>query len=255
MRYELDFEAEPFARHDEFLESSLDQEDFPRTSASATVMWDGPWPLSNASSQLERYPRRRWSGVYIVALVDATQRGGYRPIRVGESGYFPRRLKDYLSTHIKTNPLLRPKFQPRLTFPNPSVYFFFGRIHHGDRKIVQNAIARIFLRAGVKLTHHDTPRIPAKVYAGAPITIRNVLPDLLKHYLADAYKAGGPGQKDPGGKDITGPYPSYQTLWAPQNILHLKQSDTPFWEAEAEVGDRDGGRWIRVGNRLIVLGG
>src|SRR5262245_36692614 len=100
MGYELNFAAEPFAGHDKFRDSFLDQEDFPRTRARATVTWYGPWPLNgpgNARSQLAGLPTLRWSGVYIVALPDPVQVAGYRPIRVGESKYLPGRLEDYLS--------------------------------------------------------------------------------------------------------------------------------------------------------------
>ena len=108
MHYELNFEAEPFTGHDEFLESFLDQEDFLRTRARATVMWYGPWPLNspgNARSQFVGLPTLRWSGAYIVALPDPAQVAGYRPIHVGESKYLPGRLEDYLSP--AKNPLAR----------------------------------------------------------------------------------------------------------------------------------------------------
>ena len=249
MRYELNFKAEPLAGHGEFLESFLEQEDFPRTRARATVTWYGPWPLDvsapgNARSQLAGFPTLRWSGVYIVALLDPTQVTGYRPIRAGESKYLPGRLEDYLSP--SKNPLAR--FPPLP--PSQPVYFFFGRVQ-GDREMVQNALARLFLRAGVYLTHHDRPREPANVFADAPVTIRNVLPPQLRPYLALAYGAGG---RDPRGRAIRGPYPGPQASWAPYNILHLTPSDTPVWEVEAVVGDRASGSWIRMGNRLIVLG-
>ena len=59
MRYDLNFAAEPSVRHDEFLESFLAQEDFPRTWARATMTWYRPWPLNdpgNARSQFAGLP-------------------------------------------------------------------------------------------------------------------------------------------------------------------------------------------------------
>lgn len=176
---------------------------------SATLTW-----LRNQNNSLQPYLFTRTEtgnvqegGIYIA--VDT--RRGHQILKIGKSRSF--KINPYADQRYRN--LEQVGLRPGLKFYLATFMIPRGHSGGGVLEMIENAIARLLYRAGLKLPEHGKPFAIQPVRDS--VSVRNVLPPPLVYLLARAY--GANPQRAPGARVPT-----------KANTLYLTPKTYPNWE-------------------------
>jgi peptidoglycan hydrolase-like protein with peptidoglycan-binding domain len=197
---------------------------------SATLTW-----LKNPNNPIKPYLFTREQTANIVEggiYIAVDTRRGNQILKVGKSRSF--KLNPYDDQRYRN--MERPGGRPGLRFYLATFTIPRGRSGGGVLEMIEDAVARLLYRAGIKLPEHS------KTYTVQPVrdtvSIRNVLPPPLIHLLKRAYghegyrKTGADWKKQPIPARIAG-------TQAPTslNTLYLTPRTYPNWEITGKAGE------------------
>ena len=167
-------------------------------------------------------------GIYIA--VDT--RRGNQILKVGKSRSF--KINPFGDQRYRN--MEKPGYRPGLKFYLATFTIPRGRSGGGVLEMIEDAIARLLYRAGIKLPEHG------KIFTIQPVrdtvSIRNVLPPPLAHLLTRAY--GQEGYRKTGADSMKQPVPQRTPgTQSPTriNTLYLTPATYPNWEITTKVDE------------------